>query len=52
MDTIDIIVNKYLKFDQFGKILMDQGHSNRFVAKIIHVNVWRKYCCMNKWLIS
>lgn len=36
MDTIDIIVNKYLKFDQFGKILMDQGYSNRFIAKIIY----------------
>lgn len=36
MDTIDIIVNKYLKFDQFGKILMDQGYSNRFIAKIVY----------------
>ena len=36
MDTIDIIVNKYLKFDQFGKILMNQGYSNRFVAKIVY----------------
>lgn len=36
MDTIDIIVNKYLKFDQFGKVLMDQGYSNRFVAKIVY----------------
>lgn len=36
MDTIDIIVEKDLKFDQFGKILMDQGYSNRFVAKIVY----------------
>lgn len=36
MDTIDIIVEKDLKFDQFGKILMDQGYSNRFIAKIIY----------------
>lgn len=36
MDTIDIIVEKNLKFDQFGKILMDQGYSNRFIAKIIY----------------
>lgn len=36
MDTIDIIVEKDLKFDQFGKILMNQGYSNRFVAKIVY----------------
>ena len=36
MDTIDIIVNKYLEFDQFGKVLMGQGYSNRFVAKIVY----------------
>lgn len=36
MDTIDIIVEKDLKFDQFGKILMDQGYSNRFIAKIVY----------------
>lgn len=36
MDTIDIIVEKYLKFDQFGKVLMDQGYSNRFVAKVVY----------------
>lgn len=36
MDTIDIIVEKDLKFDQFGKILMDQGYSNRFITKIVY----------------
>ena len=36
MNTIDIIVEKDLKFDQFGKILMDQGYSNRFIAKIVY----------------
>lgn len=36
MDTIDIILDMNLKFDQFGKILMNQGYSNRFVAKIIY----------------
>lgn len=36
MDTIDIIVEKNLKFDQFGKVLMNQGYSNRFVAKIVY----------------
>lgn len=36
MDTIDIIVEKNLKFDQFGKVLMNQGYSNRFVAKVVY----------------
>lgn len=36
MDIVDKIVEKDLKFDQFGKILMNQGYSNRFVAKIIY----------------
>lgn len=36
MDRIDEIVEKDLKFDQFGKILMNQGYSNRFVAEIIY----------------
>lgn len=36
MDTIDIIVEKNSKFDQFGKVLMNQGYSNRFVAKIVY----------------
>ena len=36
MDAIDVIVEKDLKFDQFGKILMNQGYSNRFVAKLIY----------------
>lgn len=36
MDRIDEIVEKDLKFNQFGKILMSQGYSNRFVAKIVY----------------
>ena len=36
MDTIDIILDMNLKFDQFGKVLMNQGYSNRFVAKIVY----------------
>lgn len=47
MDTIDIIVEKNLKFDQFGKVLMNQGYSNRFVAKIVYP------CeCLTKILIN
>lgn len=36
MDRIDEIVEKNLKFDQFGKALMNQGYSNRFVAKVVY----------------
>lgn len=36
MNRIDEIVEKDLKFNQFGKILMSQGYSNRFVAKIVY----------------
>lgn len=36
MDRIDEIIEKNLKFDQFGKVLMNQGYSNRFVAKVVY----------------
>lgn len=36
MDTVDVIMHKYFKFDSLGTMLMNQGYDNRFIAQVIY----------------